>query len=135
VYCSKCGTEISADSAFCTACGTPQVRAAIAGPGTVAVPPNVGVAGYSAARGQFVYGDFWLRAVAYLLDGLIMGVVIVPLFLVLAAITGAAAHLHNLGDISAHGQVDPAVIAGLISIGVTLLLAALLANWFYHAYF
>ncbi len=103
MYCSKCGTAISADSAFCTACGTPQVRAAIAGPGTVVVPPNVGVAGYSAARGQFVYGDFWLRLVAYLLDGLIMGVVIVPLFLILAAITGAAAHLHHTGR-DAHGM-------------------------------
>lgn len=135
MYCSKCGTAVSPDSAFCTACGTPQVRPAIAAPGAVTVPPNVGVAGYSAGRGQFVYGDFWLRLVAYVLDSLIMGVIIVPLFLVLAAITGAAAHIHNLGDMPMHGQPDPAFIAALISIVITFVLAGLLASWLYHAYF
>ena len=100
MFCSKCGAAVPAGSAFCTSCGNPQGSAAMAPSPAVVVPPNVGVAGYSAGRGQFLYGDFWLRFVAYLIDSLIMGVAVIALFIPLAAITGAAAHLQTLGRLS-----------------------------------
>jgi len=135
VFCSKCGAAIAADSAFCVSCGTPQARPALGAPAAVTVPSNVGVAGYSAGRGQFLYGGFWLRFVAYLIDGLIMGVAIIALFIPLAAITGAAAHLRGLEDAPRHGEVDPALVAAILSVVFTLLGAALLITWLYHAYF
>ena len=136
MFCSKCGAAITADSAFCTSCGTPQARPAIASPPAISVPPNVGVAGYSGARGQFLYAGFWLRAIAYLLDSIIMGAAIIPLFIVFAMMTGAAAHLHNLGNFPRNGQPpDPALVAALISIIFTLAAVAILITWLYHAYF
>jgi uncharacterized RDD family membrane protein YckC len=135
VFCSKCGAAVTAGSAFCTSCGNPQSLPALGVPAAVVVPPNVGVAGYSAASGQFLYGDFWLRAIAYLLDSLIMGVAVIALFIPLAAITGAAAHLHTLEDAPRHGQLDPAIAAALLSVFFTFIGAALLITWLYHAYF
>ncbi len=135
MFCSKCGAVVAADSAFCTSCGNAQARSAVAPPAAVVVPPNVGVAGYSAARGQFQYGDFWARLVAYIIDGLIMGVAVFALFIPLAAITGAAAHLRVLEDAPRHGEPNPAMIAALFSIFFTFLGAALLITWLYHAYF
>ena len=134
MFCAKCGSAIQAEAAFCPACGSPQARAAMAGPAAVVVPPNVGVAGYSAGRGQFLYGDFWLRFVAYLIDSLIMGVAVFALFIPLAAITGAAAHLHTLEDLPRGGPPNPALLAAIFSIFITFIGAALLITWLYHAY-
>lgn len=136
MFCSKCGAATTADSAFCTSCGAPQARAAIAAPGAISVPANVGVAGFSAGRGQFLFAGFWLRFVAYLIDGLIVSVGIFGLFIPIAALTGAAAHLNNLENIPRNGgQLDPAVIAALISVVITFAGVALLITWLYHAYF
>ena len=135
MFCSKCGAALAADSAFCVTCGTPQARPALATPGTVTVPPNVGVAGYSAGRGQFLYAGFWLRLIAHLIDSLILGVAVIALFIPLAAITGAAAHLRTLEDAPRNGQADPAVIAALISVAFTFVGAAVLITWLYNAYF
>ena len=135
MYCSKCGAAIAPDSAFCTTCGTAQVRPLVGNPVAVSVPPNVGVAGYSAGRGQFVYGDFWARLIAYVLDGIIIGVVFVPLALILFAVMGAAAHLHDLEDLQRHGSPDPAFVVAIISLVATFAIASLLLSWLYHAYF
>ncbi len=135
MFCSKCGAAVAADSAFCTTCGNPQSRPAVAAPAAVVVPANVGVAGFSAGRGQFMYGDFWLRFVAYLLDSLIMGFAVIALFIPLAAITGAAAHLRILEDAPRHGQINPAMVAAILSVVFTFVGAALLITWLYHAYF
>ena len=136
MFCSKCGAATTADSAFCSSCGAPQARAAIAAPGAISVPANVGVAGFSAGRGQFLFAGFWLRLVAYLIDGLIVSVGIFGLFIPIAALTGAAAHLNNLENIPRNGgQLDPAVIAALISVVITFAGVALLITWLYHAYF
>lgn len=136
MFCSKCGATIAADAAFCTSCGTPQARAVVASPATVSVPPNVGVAGYSGARGQFLYADFFLRLVAYIIDSIIMGVAVVAMFIPIAALTGAAANLRLLEEAQRQsGQPDPAAIAAIISVIVTFAGVALLITWLYHAYF
>lgn len=46
-FCSKCGTELSADTRFCGTCGAPtgQVPAAAGIPGSVAVPAGLAAAG------------------------------------------------------------------------------------------
>jgi uncharacterized RDD family membrane protein YckC len=108
----------------------------IATPGAVSVPANVGVAGFSAGSGQFRYAGFWLRFVAYLIDGFITSVAIFALFLPIVAITGAATHLPRLRDLQRNeGQMDPVVIGAIISMAATLVSLALLISWLYHAYF
>jgi uncharacterized RDD family membrane protein YckC len=135
VFCSKCGNAVAPDSTFCTACGTPQVHPALANPAAVTVPPNVGVAGYTITRGSLAYGGFWLRFVAYLLDNLITSLAIVPLFVLFVVFTGAAAHLHISSDDLQRGQMDPAMIAAIISAALTFVILSLVITWLYHAYF
>lgn len=134
MFCSKCGSAMPAGSAFCTACGNPQNAPTVLAPPAVIVPPNVGVAGYSASRGQLLYGDFWLRFVAHVIDSLILGVAVIALFIPLAAITGAAAHFETLQDLPRHAPPDPAVIVGFLSVIFTFIGVALLITWLYHAY-
>lgn len=140
MFCSKCGAAIAADSAFCTVCGAPQVRAdlpasASSAAAPITVGPNVGVAGYSAARGQLVYGEFWPRLVAFVVDSIVMGIASIVIFIPLVAITGAAAGVHHLEGMGRNGRLDPAAVAAIISAILTFMGAALLATWLYHAYF
>jgi uncharacterized RDD family membrane protein YckC len=72
--------------------------------------------------------------VAYLIDSLILGVAVIALFIPLAAITGAAAHLRTLEDLPHRGSPDPAIIAAVFSVIFTFVGAALLITWLYHAY-
>lgn len=134
MFCSKCGGAVAADSTFCTSCGTPQVHPALANSAAVTVAPNVGVAGYSGTHGTFLYAGFWLRFVAYLIDSLLMGIVIVPLFLILAVMTGAFAHFQLLADVTRRGQVDPAALAALLSLFFIFVGISILITWLYHAY-
>jgi uncharacterized RDD family membrane protein YckC len=82
-----------------------------------------------------MYGEFWLRFVAYLVDSVLMGIAALAIFIPLVAITGAAAHLHGLEDMQRRGQPDPAAVAAFITLFVTFVGAALLITWLYHAYF
>jgi uncharacterized RDD family membrane protein YckC len=83
LYCSNCGAPTPLDAVFCAKCGKsvnagvvahPQVQAApvVAGAG-VYVPQAV--ASNATATG---YAGFWLRLVAWLLDRILVGVVLMP---------------------------------------------------------
>jgi uncharacterized RDD family membrane protein YckC len=136
LFCSKCGAATSADSAFCTSCGAPQARAVVVSSGVSGVPANVGVAGFSAGRGQFLYAGFWLRFVAYLIDGIITSAIIIGLFIPVAVLTGVAARLGELKDLPRDGgRLDPGAVAAIVSIAFTFAGLALLITWLYHAYF
>lgn len=141
VYCSKCGVNLAAGAAFCGSCGTPTgtPAAAVARP---AVPPSSYVGGSSQAayadpaglvvsRG-FTYGGFWLRFVASLIDGVIMGiaggVLLVPLFF----LTGLETHIDDLA--ARHGQLDPAILMGFIGMILVFAAISMLIQWLYHAY-
>ena len=53
----------------------------------VPVPANVGVAGFSTTR-SVTYAGFWLRFVAHLIDGLILGVGVFALVIPLLFLNG-----------------------------------------------
>src|SRR5215831_15951155 len=78
VFCSKCGAQNAPQAAFCQSCGgsmrigAPAVT--VATPAVAYAPPAQAV--YSP------YGGFWIRVVAALLDGVIVGAVTVPLGLI-----------------------------------------------------
>jgi uncharacterized RDD family membrane protein YckC len=73
IYCSKCGTQNLANASFCRQCG------ASLGPVAVAMGSPV-AAGYPSAvpAVNAAYGGFWIRFVAIIIDGLIVGAVISP---------------------------------------------------------
>jgi uncharacterized RDD family membrane protein YckC len=136
VFCTKCGSALTADSAFCPTCGAALMRPALASPGAVAVsvPANVGVAGFSAASGGVIYAGFWLRFVAYLIDNLLMSVGLGLIFIPLAIATGALAHFQAIA-MSRGGQPDPGAVMGIISLILTFAAISVLLSWLYHAYF
>lgn len=78
MYCSKCGAYVSEGAAFCSSCGqTTGIVASATAPaarGVAMPPPSTGA---SAAVG---YAGFWLRFVAIIIDSILLGIVLVPLF-------------------------------------------------------
>ena len=84
MFCSRCGAALVEGAAFCPACGTPVPAAAVvAAPIAAALPPfptsaPVAPAGYAPTGAPIAvpfalmapYAGFWLRFVAYVIDGL-----------------------------------------------------------------
>ena len=132
MYCSKCGAVLAADAAFCVSCGSPVVRGALATATGLPVPGNVGVAGFSTTR-SVTYAGFWLRFVAYLIDGVILGVAIFALVIPLLFLTGLAATLERLPH-HLDGQISPAAIAAIVLLALTFVAVAVLLKWLYFAY-
>ena len=127
MYCSKCGAILGADAGYCVSCGAPVVRAA-----GVAVPENVGVAGFSTTQ-SVTYAGFWLRLVAHLIDGLILSVGVFALVIPLLFLMGLGAFIQRLPHDSGEPP-SPAAIAGILSIVFTFVAIAVLLQWLYYAY-
>jgi len=139
VYCSKCGTNLAADAAFCGSCGTPAGRAASLNPVPVAPPiysagartPYADPAGLVVSRG-FAYAGFWVRFLAYFIDRVILGLAILALFIPLLFLTGLAGNLETISR--SHGRPDPAFVGSLIAVALEFVLIAVVVQWLYHGY-
>jgi uncharacterized RDD family membrane protein YckC len=148
MFCSRCGTSLVEGTTFCTNCGAPQgIAAPVAAPigsqigaPVAAYPPSGAIAPpMGAVPMNYVpvpvmpYAGFWLRAVAYLLDALIVGVVTVPIIIGLAVATGLSAALGSMGESAGN---DPAAIfatAGFVMFFSLLILILLGGLWLYYA--
>ena len=132
MFCSKCGAALSADTAFCQTCGNPVARAAAIAAPYGAVSPHAGVGAIAYAT-NVSYAGFWLRFVAFVIDGAIitagMVVLLVPLFL----LVGGAAFFGSIARDFA-GRPNPAQIGGLISVLALFGGVALIGQWLYYAY-
>jgi uncharacterized RDD family membrane protein YckC len=89
MYCSRCGTAQADNAAFCGACGQPlgaDLRPPV-GPSVVAtVPPFLTSPVIVPVHSP--YAGFWLRFVAYLIDGLILVLVVGLFVVIMVAIIG-----------------------------------------------
>ncbi|MGB7727262.1 MAG: RDD family protein [Candidatus Acidiferrum sp.] len=135
MFCSKCGAALAADTAFCQSCGNPVVRTALptAAPAMpVAVSPHAGV-GAIVYASNVTYAGFWLRFVAFIIDGFIIGlalaIVTIPLFFLM----GGAAIITSFGQRLSE-RPDPAAIGALVSLYVVFGGLWLLGQWLYFAY-
>lgn len=121
MYCSKCGALMADGAMFCAACGQSFSTAAV-----IARPMNVQVG--SVPRVE--YGGFWLRFLAYLIDGavIIIGVCIVaiPLFF----LTGLGAFLTQIHPEEDWNERGPWVFIAAIFFLATV---SLVVTWLYHA--
>jgi len=75
MICSSCGATVADGTAFCGSCGRPVVGYSVgqspaAVPAVGAAPVMAGVAGVRSV----LYAGFWLRFVAAIIDGLILGI-------------------------------------------------------------
>jgi uncharacterized RDD family membrane protein YckC len=136
VYCSKCGSEISATTAFCSTCGQaisgivpalPSLSPVDPNQYAPIVPPSYGGVQYSGVA----YAGFWLRLVAFLIDGAISCFLFLILLIPLFILTGAGSALNRIGsreDISDD-------VATLVGIGFVLgfLVMTVGVTWLYYA--
>lgn len=69
--CRRCGAHIAEDAAYCSTCGQPTNQNAIVETHAEATtaPPR------TAAKPRVAYAGFWLRAIAYIIDNILLGVV------------------------------------------------------------
>src|SRR5213076_2566947 len=88
IYCNRCGSQNSALAKFCANCGTP-FSSDVQPPVPPAAPPQVSprpqsparqlsAVTYSPAVPALRYGGFWIRFVAVLIDGILVGIVVWP---------------------------------------------------------
>jgi uncharacterized RDD family membrane protein YckC len=101
VYCSKCGSEISPTTAFCSTCGQAiSVVAPAAVPSLSPVDPSqyVATATVQVNYSGVAYAGFWLRFVAFLIDGFVTGILFVALLIPLFILTGAGAAISRISS-------------------------------------
>ena len=124
--CQKCGADLPSGESFCPHCYTPVSIAQI---GPVYVPPEaqapeeISVSPVNAAPVvHIVYAGFWLRAVAYLVDTII-----------LAFAFAAVASVHPSSFLIVHGSYlnePPTMFPQLTPLALGV---AILMQWLYYA--
>jgi len=138
MYCTKCGTAIPQNAAFCTACGQPMNQpttlAANAPPYATAVSPAPAPPyGYVAPAGfpPVAYAGFWLRVVAHFIDGILAGIAFTILLLIWIAMVGVG-YLKNLaqGANSPDEFFTPEVIAAIFMLATI----SIVMMWLYYAW-
>lgn len=136
MYCSKCGSQISAETAFCGSCGQPVGSLAPASVPLATAPAGLAVPTYAppaAALPAVFYAGFWLRFIAFLMDSVLRGVAFVSLLIPLLVLTGAGGAIERI----ANGEDFSDNVAALIGGGFLLGLfgITLLVSWLYYAFF
>lgn len=121
MYCSKCGALMADGAMFCGACGQAFSTAAV-----IARPMNAQVA--TAPRVE--YGGFWLRFLAYLIDGAVILIGICVVAIPLVALTGLGAYLSRINPEEDWNENGAWAIIVMIFLLAT---ASLVITWLYHA--
>jgi len=129
---------LSPGGGFCTECGRAVAAGELLAFGNSRVCANckdlffqrVREQGVAAARGQYRYAGFWIRFLARIIDGLILGVVFYPIALVVASFSGL-----NKINLSVPPTPDPMLAFKLIAgfgafYVVEIFLCALYEAWF-----
>ena len=132
MFCSKCGASLAPDSTFCQSCGTPVARPAVAAPVAVGISPHAGVGAIAYAT-NVTYAGFWLRFIAHLVDGFIVGAAAMLLFIPFFFLVGGAAFLSSLPH-DRNPQLEPGQIAPFLAIIFAFAGVAVLIQWLYYAY-
>jgi uncharacterized RDD family membrane protein YckC len=112
MFCSRCGKQVDEGNRFCQACGQ-EVGVAV-GPLSSGVPSAVPLPPSSVAArpGDYatpLYAGFWVRFVAYLIDGLILGIPFGIIAIgVILMLGGFGALMHRAPvDLQGNPPVDP----------------------------
>jgi uncharacterized RDD family membrane protein YckC len=123
IYCSKCGARNSATAVYCQRCG------AVMGTGVPATAAPVAAApvAYAPAVVAHGYGGFWIRFVAFVVDGIIVRLVTIPLAIAL----GAMGIIHRA---SHWGRIEtPEEAIRVLSTALAIVPIFLAVNWLYEA--
>ena len=113
MFCSRCGMRVEEGNRFCQACGQEVGAAVIAAPVSASSQPPP-VAGNAPVSTPQPYAGFWLRFVAALVDGLILGI---PFWIVVGVLIsmfgGLGILLHRIPQDSP--PMDPREVMALLA--------------------
>lgn len=129
MYCSKCGSEMSGAASFCATCGQPVSTLAV--PSLSPVAPSAPESVAPVQDGGVAYAGFWLRFVAYLIDGFISGIGFLILLVPLIVLSGAGGLLSRIG--SGEDLNDDAAAFLVASLVFGFIGIVLLVSWLYYA--
>jgi uncharacterized RDD family membrane protein YckC len=118
MFCSKCGANVPDTATFCSACGQPIGSLAAASIVSVAVQPAV------------QYAGFWLRFVATIIDGLLLGI---PMVFVVVLIAGAMGVTRALEGV--RPDQNPGAVFAMLGVSFILAIFAvsIVGGWLYFA--
>jgi uncharacterized RDD family membrane protein YckC len=135
MYCSKCGSSIAPNTTYCQICGNPAAVATLpsglAGPALQA-SSAAAVSPHWLPPVSRSYAGFWLRFVAHLVDGFLVGLLFMVICVPILFLTGLGAALQS---VTRGQEPDPAVIATFVSSILLLIGVSVLGSWLYYAYF
>jgi uncharacterized RDD family membrane protein YckC len=130
MHCSSCGAGVAEGTAFCGACGRPIIGyniAAASGSAAEGAAIAAPYAGNAVARGATIYAGFWLRVVAAIIDGLIIGIPLLVLFF--ATFASMLPALVQMGR-----EANPMLVVGVLLPRILFAsVVFLLASWVYWA--
>jgi uncharacterized RDD family membrane protein YckC len=123
MICSSCGATVADGTAFCGSCGRPIVGYNLgqAPPAAHSMPSAASLGGVPAVS-AIVYAGFWLRFVAAIIDGLILGV---PLTFIAFLLIASAI------PVLTHTQDPMTVIVTILPRILFLMVIYLVASWLY----
>ena len=130
MFCQKCGLRVEEGNRFCQNCGQ---EVGVIAPGAPAVanapPPPTGVG--APFHSSVPYAGFWLRFVAYFIDGLIVGIPLMIVIGILFFLFGGFGLMmrRNLND----PRVAAALLAPMIFGFALVWLVSLALTWLYFA--
>lgn len=130
MFCSMCGTQLKPGDRFCQKCGqtvssaSPVAYAAQAG--TLAIGPT-----------GTPYAGFWLRLVAELIDGLVLGIplglILLGCFVLLGGTAWMHAHEGMHIDPSQGAEFATAFVAAVFAYLAFVILLLVTINWLYYS--
>jgi uncharacterized RDD family membrane protein YckC len=130
VYCSKCGAAMTAGSAFCGTCGQRVPVTAVTASASATAPVQIGAQAYAAVP-RVEYGGFWLRFLAFLIDGVVMGFGVILVLIPLIFLTGLGALLSRVHPDEEWNDAGVFLIVAVFFLFATVALAV---TWLYHAW-
>jgi uncharacterized RDD family membrane protein YckC len=127
IYCNRCGAQNSALAKFCANCGSPFDATApvpVASAAEIVLPPQGPAAAVptQAYVAPVRYGGFWIRFVAVVIDGLIVGIVVWPISGMMALAIGVAGGAVRMPTVGVH------LVRGIVGLAFSFC-----ANWLYEA--
>jgi uncharacterized RDD family membrane protein YckC len=153
MFCARCGQPLPGGAAFCPSCGTPVTQRGDRAPlgtgatpadpvGAPADPPPLtpaaagagvvaeGFPGQTPVEGVLAnerYGGFWRRVLAFIVDGLILGAVMLPF--------GISFGMAHLAAILNSEEVNGETILSMIAASLLAWFVRVIASWLYGAGF
>lgn len=128
IFCSKCGAQNSAVAQSCQNCGS-TVSSSLA-PSQAAAPARAYAPAPPVAYApSSIYGGFWIRFLAHVVDHIILGAVAAPLFFVMVLPT----ILRIAQQADRDQEPSPELIITIVSSVFVYIALAFVGQWLYEA--